>query len=220
MREVGRGPSELLPSLLPLSRISERPGQPCHGLPLTAPHHSLPLSLPESLSHPAPDTLLAGPVVVWIRSPGSFLFKMRVGGGKRRCWDLGAREGSLLAKAPGRPFFIFSPYPWVTSNHIFLLHALLTRSDSETSHRPPHTHCWQVAPLAWGEGSPGHRGNGCRPGVLERRCRPTPQGWGQGDGGAMAQARILVFPAYLCTLGSPPPPKTGHAPGCFVPGDP
>lgn len=57
--------------------------------------------------------------------------------------------------------------------------------------------------------------------MLERRCRPTPQGMGTGRWWSpRAQARILLFPAHLCALGFPPPPKTGHAPGCFVPGEP
>lgn len=135
------GPSKLLPSPLSPSPISERPGQPAYGLP----PNPLPLrvSLSWSLSHPAPDTLLAGPVVVWICSPGCFLFKRRAG--KRRCWEPGAREGSLLAKAPD-PFSSSPPFPRVTSNHIFLLHALLSRSCSETSHHPPHTHSWQGSP--------------------------------------------------------------------------
>lgn len=71
----GAGSLQAAPLPLPPFPISERPGQPALGLPLTEPYHSLPLSLLESLSHPAPDTLLAGPVVVWIRSPGSFLFE-------------------------------------------------------------------------------------------------------------------------------------------------
>ena len=144
-REVGQGPSKLLPYPLSPSPISERPGQPAHGLP----QNTLPLSpslfpgvtLPSSTRHSS------------CRSGGGldthpWIFSLQEAGGRRerRCWELGAGEGSLLAKAPDRPFLIFSPFPRVTSNHVFLLHTLLTRSGSETSHRPPHTHSWQGPP--------------------------------------------------------------------------
>lgn len=99
---------------------------------------TLRVSLSWSLSHPAPDTLIAGPVVVWICSPGSFLFKRR--GGKRRCWELGAREGSFWQRPQTLSHFL--PFPRVTSNHIFLLHTLLTRSCLRPP-TAPHTHSWR-----------------------------------------------------------------------------
>lgn len=112
LREAGRGPSELLPSPLSLPPSHRGLGHQPTALPLTAPHHSLPLSFLESL-RPAPDTLLAGPVVVGHAAWD--LFSSRDGweeaGGQRRLWELGAGAGSLLAKAPSRPFLIFSPFP-------------------------------------------------------------------------------------------------------------
>lgn len=93
------------------------------------------------------------------------------GGGKRRCWELGAGEGSLLSKAPGRPFLIFSPFPRVTSNHIFLLHTLLTRSGSETSHRPlTHTDISAQGPQSWQGSWLGERGDLGTEEKVDARC--------------------------------------------------
>lgn len=111
LREAGRGPSELLPSPLSLPHLIEAWATsplPCPSLHPT----TLSLSFLESL-RPAPDTLLAGPVVVGHAAWD--LFSSRDGweeaGGQRRLWELGAGAGSLLAKAPSRPFLIFSPFP-------------------------------------------------------------------------------------------------------------
>ena len=174
LREAGWGPSELLPSPLSLPPSHRGLGHQPTALPLTAPHHCLPLSFLESF-RPAPDTLLAGPVVVGHATWD--LFSSRDGweeaGGQRRLWELGAGSGSLLAKAPSRPFLIFSPTPRVTSNHVFLLHALPTRQGSETSHCPPppaphtQTHLLRHHRAGWGarlgereDPGPGEKGRG------------------------------------------------------------
>lgn len=71
------------------------------------------------------------------------------------CWG-----GSLLSKAPGRPFLIFSPFPRVTSNHVFLLQTLLTRSGFETSHCPlTHTDMSAQGPQSWQGSWLGERGD-------------------------------------------------------------
>lgn len=222
LREVGRGPSELLPSPLSLPPSHRGLGNQPTALPLTAPLHSLPLFLLESLSHPAPDTLLAGPVVVWIRQPGIFSLQ-RAGGrrleGRGGIGSLVLGRGSLLAMAPGRPFLIFSPFPRVTSNHVFLCHALPTRLGSETSHfPPPHTQAHLLSRHkagggpSLGRGETQGQGKRAEASVLNRRCRPTPQGTGdremvepQAPLPLLKQGMLL---AALCleTLGSKCPP--------------
>lgn len=226
MREVGWGPSELLPSPLVPSPPSHRGlGSQPSALPLTAPFHSLPLSpgvsLPPSTRHSSCRPGGGLDTAAWD------LFSSRGGweeaGGQRRSWELGAGEGSLLAKAPGRLFLIFSPSPWVTSNHVFLLHALPTRPGSETSHCPPHTHqhiCSGVTKLVGGGPRLGRAETQAQGGRAVARCagqkvQANPSGpWGQGDGGAPGlRPGAFWFPPP--SVRQTPLPLLKHAPGCL-----
>lgn len=51
-------------------------------------------------------------------------------------WELDAEEGSLLPKAPGRPFLIFPPFLGMTSNCVFLHWYPLTSSGPLHEHTP------------------------------------------------------------------------------------
>lgn len=120
----------------------------------------------------------------------------------------------------------------------FLLHALLTRSDSETSHHPLHTYSWQGPPWFGKRGDLGTLGTEETGGgqcATERVQTSTSEHWEQGDGGApgpkpgfflfqptsvpwvpLPVLKQGMFLDALClgTLGLLPKPLPGPSPPC------
>lgn len=143
----------------------------------------------------------------WFGCAALDLFSSRGGEGKGGVGSLVLGRGPCWQRPQTLSHFL--PFPRVTSNRIFLLHTLLTRSCLRPP-TAPHTHRWRGPGLGRGETSAQRKpveGQADTSGLQEREVmRP----WGP--------SRSFWSLPPLCP--GLPPPRTGRAPAAFVPGEP